>query len=174
LSTGRPYDAVSARQRNIRYLTYSSHERLEIPRPTGNKRPSIVSARRSLKGNRPTPKPPISAHMGDHPSGQAAPIAGQDCCHRANSRTQRCSGNWYSRHSHLGTVHLCSSLCSLRGWPHSVQRCLPPSMTGWDFIRNHPRRPCRTRTASSGVRNRSAEASRCSSLDRDALVLLYV
>jgi hypothetical protein len=62
-------------------------------------------------------------------------------------------------------------LCSLRGWPHSVQRCLPPSMIGLDFIGNPPRRCYRTRIASYGVRNRSAGASRCSALGRDDLVL---
>jgi hypothetical protein len=52
-----------AHQRHIHYRTYSSHERLENLRPTGNARPPIVSARRSLKGNRLAPKPYISAHV---------------------------------------------------------------------------------------------------------------
>jgi hypothetical protein len=44
-------------------------------------------------------------------------------------------------------------------------------MIALDFIRNPPRRSRRIRTAPSGVRNRSTEASSCFALDRVALVL---
>ncbi len=65
-------------------------------------------------------------------------------------------------------MHLFLSRCSLRGWPHSTHRCLPPSMIGLDFIKNPPSIYCRTRSAPGEVTNRSARANRESSLGRAA------
>jgi hypothetical protein len=51
-------------------------------------------------------------------------------------------GNLYPTQAHIGIEQLCLLLCSIRGWPQSRHRCLPPSIIGLDSIQKPPYRFC--------------------------------